>query len=225
MKPNTCLVLDVWEGQLELDEPVLKSNGVAGLVIRLNDMNSGHHMDAGFTKQWAEASNFVRFPYFVYNPWVDAAANFFWLKTHMPAGCKTVAIDIEVAYFRVSPAQYAGEVNKFIGLCQSFGWHVIIYTAEWFLNKLSKWPRLDYWWAQYPYPLNYIGTRSSIITWEALKTGLDILIKPYNFTKIPGPLKMWQFSGDYFILPGTTRKIDLNLFYGSEKELQEWVTK
>jgi len=40
-----------------------------------------------------------------------------------------------------------------------------------------------------------------------------------NANKIPGTLKMWQFSGDYLILPGTVRDIDVNIFYGDTTEL------
>lgn len=216
MKPNTCFVVDVWEGQLEIDEAALKAGGVAGMSIRINDMNGGHHLDAGFLKQWREASGFVRFPYFVYNPWVNGAENFAWLKSNMPAEAKSVAIDIEVKYANYPPATYAGEVNKFLELCKPL-WKTIIYTAEWFLPALSKWPAVvDYWWAQYPSGSYYFP---SVTTWEGLKVAVEKLDKPFNVSKVPGALKLWQFSGDFLTLPGTTRKIDVNLFYGTEKEL------
>ena len=96
MKPNTCLVVDVWEGQLEVNETVLKTNGIAGMGIRLNDMNGGHHLDSNFWNQWKQAVNFVRFPYFVYNPWVTGAVNYTWLVANAPAGIPVIAVDIEV---------------------------------------------------------------------------------------------------------------------------------
>ena len=52
MKPNTCLLIDTWENLGAIDESVLKSSGVAGIGIRLNDINGGHHMDTAFVKQW-----------------------------------------------------------------------------------------------------------------------------------------------------------------------------
>lgn len=216
MKPNTCVVLDVWEGQLEIDEPVLKANGVAGIGIRLNDMSGGHHMDIGFVKQWAEAKNFVRFPYFVYNPWVSGTANFNWLVANMPAEVKTFAVDIEVRYSGITSQKYADEVRTFLALCRNRGLRTIIYTAQWFLTSLAYWPNADYWWAQYPDPTTYF---SGVDTWDKLKVALDRLDKPFNINYIPGTLKMWQFGGDYLTLPGTLRKIDVNIFYGTEQEL------
>ena len=154
MKPNTCLVVDVWEGQLEVDETILKANGIAGMGIRLNDMTGGHHLDTNFWRQWGQAANFIRFPYFVYNPWVNGAANFAWLAANAPAGIPTIAVDIEVRMSGYSASTYASEVVKFLDLCKA-RWKVIIYTAQWFLPYLAYWPKADYWWAQYPDTATY----------------------------------------------------------------------
>ena len=215
MKANTCLVVDVWEGQLEIDEVVLKANGVAGMAIRLNDITGGHHLDTGFKKQWAEALNFVRFPYFVYNPWVDGTTNYAWLAANIPAEAHSVAVDIEVRKTGYPTTTYAAEVAKFLQLCQPH-WKTIIYTAQWFLPDLSVWPRLDYWWAQYPDSATYF---KDVKTWDDLKVHLDALDKPFNQASIPGSLKMWQFSGDYLVLPGNSRAIDVNIFYGTQQDL------
>ncbi len=218
MREGTCLVVDVWEGQLEIDEAVLKAGGVAGIGIRLNDMNGGHHMDTGFEKQWREAAGFVRFPYFVYNPWVSGNQNYLWLEQHMPAGARSVAVDVEVQKNDISTTTYAAEFELFIERCK-MRWKVIIYTAEWFLRFLARWPKADYWWAQYPSVENFFA---DVNTWEGVSKSLDELGLPFNGQKIPGRLKMWQFSGDCLQLPGTQRKIDLNLFYGSVKDLADY---
>lgn len=214
---ETCLVIDVWEGQLEIDEAALKANGVAGIGIRLNDMAGGHHLDTGFAKQWREAAGLVRFPYFVYNPWVDGASNFAWLAANMPAEARSVAIDVEVRKSGYPAATYAGELEKFLQLATR-KWKVIIYTAEWFLRDLAKWPVMDYWWAQYPDQAKYFG---GVRTWVELRQRLRIfgLDKPFNAAACPGQIRMWQFSGDYLVLPGSNRDIDVNLFYGSAAEL------
>jgi hypothetical protein len=216
MNKDTCLVVDVWEGSLEMDEAALKAAGVAAIGIRLNDMNGGHHKDGGFDKQWAEAAGFARLPYFVYNPWVDGAGNYVWLSQHMPADARSVAIDVEVRKTGYAPSTYAGEFEKFLQLAK-LKWRVITYTAEWFLGALSKWPTMDYWWAQYPDPARYFG---GVKTWDELKSRLDnqVLGKPFNAAKCPGTIKMWQFSGDYLILEGCLRDIDVNLFYGTSEE-------
>lgn len=220
MRENTCLVVDVWEGQMEIDEAALKANGVAGMGIRINDMSGGHHMDTNFTKQWVAAKQFVRFPYFVYNPWVNGAANYNWLAANCPPEVRSIAVDMEVRYTGYSPNTYAGEFVKFLDLCKP-KWKVIIYTAQWFLPYLSSWPKMDYWWAQYPDQTRYFA---NCTTWADLKTRLDnpILAQPFNASACPGTIKMWQFSGDYLILPGSNRDIDVNLFYGSPQQLSDY---
>jgi hypothetical protein len=218
MKPNTCLVVDIWEGQPTIDFAALKAGGVAGIGIRLNDMSGGHHMDQAFTQLWAGAADFVRFPYFVYNPWVNGPDNFAWLVAHLPAECKSVALDVEVRYSGYPANVYAGEIAKFMQLAKIKGLKIIIYTGQGYTSLLSKWPVSDFWWAQYPSPANYFA---GVKTWDELRVRLDRLDKPFNVAQIPagGTLKMWQFSGDYLLLPGSNRDMDVNIFYGSEQDL------
>jgi hypothetical protein len=35
------VVLDVWQGNLDIDEDTLQAGGVAGLIVRINDINGG----------------------------------------------------------------------------------------------------------------------------------------------------------------------------------------
>lgn len=220
MQQPYCLVLDVWEGQLEIDEAELRRGGVEGLVIRLNDMNGGHHMDAGFVKQWAEAENFYRAPYFVYNPWVSGQANFDWLKANMPTTARAVMCDIEVRYSGITPAAYAAEVDKFMRLVAA-QWKTAIYTGEWFLSNLAYWSKdYPYWWAQYP--LAMYPAETTVWTWEKLRTEIDKLARPFNESKSPGPVRMWQMSGDRIILPGNSRPMDINVFYGGSEQLAQF---
>lgn len=218
---NPILGIDTWEGQLEIDEAVLKANGVAFMFIRLNDMNGGHHKDSGFDKQWNEAKNFHRAPYFVYNPWVSGSVNYLWLQANMPAEAKAVAIDIEVTYAGYPNASYAAEVKKFIALVRA-KWNYVIYTGEWFLSYLSTWDTTAfYWWAQYPNEFH--PTNDLQLTWDELRTRLKNYTMPSNLNKVPGTLLFWQFSGDRLILPGNAREMDVNVFYGSESALQEFM--
>ena len=80
------ILLDVWEGSLDIDETILREGGVVGLIIRMNDINGGHHIDMTFDSQWKQAELFLRAPYFVYNPWVNGAANFNWMHNRLPDG-------------------------------------------------------------------------------------------------------------------------------------------
>lgn len=222
MDANTCIVIDIWEGQSQLDFEVLKASGVAGVGIRLNDMNGGHHLDTEFTKSWAAASQLVRFPYFVYNPWVNGAGNLVWLIEHIPTECKAVAIDIEVRFPGYQSSKYAGEVELFLQGCKAKGIKTIIYTGAGYIDLLSKWPKTDYWWAQYPSQSTYFG---KCTTWDDFKRRIANLDRPFNANQIPGTLKMWQMSGDYLLLPGSNRDMDVNVFYGSEQELADYFGK
>lgn len=215
---KTTLLIDVWEGSLEIDETTLRAEGVEGLLIRLNDINGGHHKDEGFDKQWAEAANFVRVPYFVYNPWADGKGNFTWLKDNLPASVFTVAVDVEVRKTGYSAKTYAAEVKAFVNLCKSAGFTVIIYTGAWFLTYLSTWPTdVEYWFARYPYSLYPL--KAAAISWDQLKELLRVTSwYPGDPKIIPGPCALWQCSGDRFMLPGTSRVTDINVFNGAVED-------
>lgn len=214
-----CLLVDIWEGQRSVDFAALKANGVAGVVIRLNDMGGGHHMDLAFAEHWQGAADagLLRAPYFVYNPWVNGQANYDWLLAHMPADAKAVMVDVEVVYSGYSEATYAAEVQKFMDLVKK-RWTAAIYTAEWFLPYLKYWPSGDYWWAQYPYALYVYGN----YTWDWLRAQLSGMSGPSNAARCPGTLRMWQCSGDKLILPGSPSPMDVNVFYGTYADLVLW---
>lgn len=210
------LGIDTWEGQLEIDESVLKANGVKFIFVRLNDISGGHHKDALFDKQWKEAAAFYRAPYFVYNPWASAQANYDWLVANVPADAKAVACDIEVVYSGISAAKYAADVIAFRVLVAK-KWRHVVYTGEWFLSYLSKWDGGDYWWAQYPLSMYPSATQS--ITWDQLKAKINLLTRPANENKCPGRVLFWQCAADRYILPGNARTMDINVFFGTDADL------
>lgn len=218
MQNPYCLGVDVWEGQLEIDESLLKANNIKFLFIRLNDINGGHHKDENFDKQWSEAAGFYRAPYFVFNPWISGQKNYDWLLANMPADAKLVALDIEVVYSGISAAAYAAEVANFRSLVAK-KWKSVVYTGEWFLKYLTSWGAGDYWWAQYPLLLYPSSTQT--ITWDQFRAKLDTLTRPMNESRCPGNVVLWQCSADRFILPGSTRPIDVNVFFGDETKLAE----
>jgi GH25 family lysozyme M1 (1,4-beta-N-acetylmuramidase) len=213
---NYSLGLDVWEGSLEIQENVLQENDVTFLFIRINDMNGGHHLDSGFQKQWDESSNFIRIPYFVYNPWVDGITNANYLLSVLPSGVTTIAIDIEVRKDGYSPIAYAKEVDTFMKFLIQHGITPLIYTGSWFYGYLAYWPTyVEYWWARYPYAL--YPPQATNITWDELKRLLiTVSWSPNNSV---GDCSMWQCSGDRFILPGTLRTMDIDVFKGSPKDM------
>lgn len=215
--------LDVWEGNLgEIDEALLKQEGVKYIITRLNSMNGGHRLDRSFLKQWEESAGFVRWPYFVYNPWVSGEANFAWLAGHLPLDATHVSLDVEVKYSGISAGEYARQVKRCYELmCER--WSVDIYTGGWFLNQLESWPAGRYWWARY---LNRFYPKDrEVWSWERLRREAAATSwNPGGSLGIPGSCQVWQVSGDRLLLPGCgTRAVDVNLFSGSEAELAAYV--
>jgi hypothetical protein len=218
------LVVDIWEGNIDLNPDALWDGGVRGVIIRINSISGAHHLDDLFNRYWALFARFIKFPYFVYNPYASAQANFDWLKANLPPGVKRVAIDVEVRRDGYSPTVYAAEVDKFIKLVQGAGYIPVIYTGAWFLPLLAYWPKnVEYWWARYPYSM-YPPT-SINITWADLRARLEALAwYPAQPGIIPGLCNIWQCSGDRFKLPGTgARTIDICVANMTVEQYKTWV--
>ena len=214
------IILDVWEGNPDLDAEALKTAGVAGLIVRLNDMNGGHHMDERFVQDWAFALQFpVQSIYFVYNPWVSGKANFDWLVAHLPSdfGNRRLLIDTEVKYPGYSPDVYAKETGIFYGLVGG-RYSQAIYTGAWFLPLVSKWPAtIDYWWAAYPDALQ--GHK----TWESFKAAVEKMVYANWTENSPGLVQLWQCSGGGDVLPGFgSHGVDVSVFPGTLDECEQW---
>lgn len=216
-------LLDVWEGSLDIDETLLLSEGVKGLIIRLNDMNGGHHMDENFLSQWMQASSFLRAPYFVYNPWVDGLTNFNWMHDHLPSdGVTRVFADVEVRYTGYPAETYGQQLRKFIDKARQ-EYLITIYTGGWFLPIVTPWPTdVDYWWARYPY--TFYPSQKQYWSWKQWYEVSGVYGWSPDPSKLcPSTIKLWQCSGDRLILPGcANRAIDMNLFNGNLASLEQW---
>ena len=214
------ILLDIWEGNPDLNVETLKAAGVTGLIVRLNDMNGGHHMDEAFEKNWATARQFpAQTVYFVYNPWRNGRENFDWLVEHLPSdiGKRRIMVDVEVRYAGYSAETYAREVETFLALV---GAQVpaAIYTGKWFLATVARWPvDVDYWWAAYPFSLQEHKS------WESYREALEALDFAAFTRPAPGKARLWQCSGDGVILPGFGKHaVDVNVFPGTLDECKQW---
>jgi GH25 family lysozyme M1 (1,4-beta-N-acetylmuramidase) len=216
---KTTIGVDVWEGQLDINEAEMLGSGVEYIFIRINDMNGGHHKDANFDKQWAEAINFIRAPYAVYNPWVSGSQNYSYFRSILPAGVTTVALDVEVKYSGYSADEYSKQVKGCTDIMRAAGLKPVIYSGAWFKPYLLTWPAfIDYWWARYPTAL-YPDT-TQVISWGELKNKLaGVTWWPAAAGVIPGPCRLWQCTADRYILPGSSRVIDINVFNGTVQEM------
>lgn len=221
---NYLLLVDTYEAET-INESALKANDISGMIIRMNHIGGGHHLDEKFTTQWKETgeAGLLRIPYFVYNPWVDEQANYDWFVKHVPYEAGAVTVDVEVKYPGYSPAKYAAAVAKFCQLV-SPRWNFMLYTGEGYLDLLSAWPTdVDYWWAQYPFSLYPDAPQQW--TWDQVRDRVNALPGPSNADKVPGPWKMWQATGDRLILPGSDKPIDVDVFSGTLDELKTWINE
>jgi hypothetical protein len=213
------LGIDVWEGNPNLDETYLLTEEVKYMVVRLNSMSGGHHMDENFPQQWEQAANFIRWPYFVYNPWVTGQGNFDWLAAHMPPDAHAVSADIEVIKEDYSPHEYANQVEIFRAQVARH-WNYNIYTGLWFEACLDHWPAdCQYWWGRYPFALH--PTERQAITWEQLRSKMDAY--GWHPGETFGPCVHWQCTADRYILPGCGNTcVDINEYHGTLDELAAW---
>lgn len=217
---NWVFGIDVWEGNLDIDEAELLRGGVDFIIPRLNSIQGTLHKDFNFDAQWEQAKGFIRFPYFVYTPYARGTENYEWMAANLPPGVKRVAVDVEVIRSGYSPTEYAANVKTFIDLCFTHGLWPVIYTGGWFIKNLSVWPKTEYWWARYPYVM--YPSQSRQVTWGELKEMLSSLA--WNPACTLGPCRLWQCSGDRLKLPGcNNRAVDINIWNGNRDELEEWV--
>lgn len=222
------IILDAWEGSGDMDEPLLVSENASAMISRINSMAGGHHDDDTFASQWIQNKVFpLRSIYFVYNPWVNGLANWQWLQPKIPSDCpKRIFIDVEVKYPNYSTSTYAKEVDTFLTKCDQAGYWPCIYTGYGYLELMNPWPNTrDYWWARYLYATMPSRTPH---TWDDLKAKLeatDFNDSDYFSSKhvCPGFVKLWQVSGDKWILPGCAgHAMDISIWNGDLASLKEW---
>lgn len=218
------VLIDVYEGSLDIDEDLLYAEGVRGIIVRLNDINGGLHKDVNFNNQWAQAEHFLRAPYYVYTPWSTGQQNYDWMNANLPTtGVTRLFIDVEVTKPLYDKDVYADQLVIFMNLTKQKWPRAVIYTGAWFLPILAHWPSGEYWWARYPYTLCPPGDRQ-VWSWQKFRTTANIYgYRPDPDLKCPGIPSLWQCSGDKLILPGCAeRAVDLNLWNGNLTSLENW---
>lgn len=213
--------LDVWEGSLDIDEPVLRENGISFLIPRLNSISGILHKDDLFDVQWEQASSFLRAPYFVYTPWETGKINAEWLLDNIPTNAPRFFADIEVRKLDYPPKTYAAEIASFFALTDKY-YKSAVYTGGWFLDVVAYWPIRDYWWGRYPYFL--YPDKTTYISWQEFYDRVEYVgWYPDPYKLCPGTVKVWQCTGDRYILPGTaSRVMDVNIWRDTFDDLVAW---
>lgn len=230
---ETVLGIDDWAGNVITDYPLLKKSGVDFSYIRLGQGlgygigQTGGKGDYLFEKHWKAHKDvgMLRGAYWVYDPWIDVNDQIKWVIDHYPTdGELPLSIDAELTgmlsndrlinnigtIWATLSAKYK-EVHRFS--------NCIIYSGAWWWNDhMYKWvdgkkvfpswsKDAPFWWAYY-----LLKKDPRIQTnWEFL---LSRYIPRDSWCPSPpgeAPPKIWQFSGDKFLLPGITGPIDLNL--------------
>jgi GH25 family lysozyme M1 (1,4-beta-N-acetylmuramidase) len=222
---NYQIVLDVWEADVKLDEPVLLANGVKGLIIRMNETLNRERLDYNFKKQWGESAGFYRGAYVVFGDWMTVEQQVKFVIDNRPIDCHLIALDVECDANTINPVKVAGDLCEVKRQLESIGLHVIIYSGGWWWNSTHiqvglPWQSItDYWWASYDYLFQPDNSRKSI-SWDALKALISRWT--WNTGMAPGPCQLRQVCSRY-ILPGTGGlNVDINVFNGSEKDLADY---
>ena len=185
----------------------------------MNTTTGQLRLDNNFLKQWYEANNFNKFPYWVVSPLISAQNQYDFIIKNIPLGCKIIAIDVEIVRFGVTRAGYGKLVRSLCSLLKNSGFIVIVYTGPWRYNLLDYWPSdVMYWIAGYLYSM--YPPQRIFITYEVLKQMLSRLYWiPYVAPNPNSKISIWQTSGDRLILPGcANRPIDVNLMPIAEFE-------
>jgi GH25 family lysozyme M1 (1,4-beta-N-acetylmuramidase) len=196
------IIVDSWEGSGDYDEAVLQANGVAALIIRMNESDGSLQLDEHFLDNWPEASALARAVYVVINPNISALNYYTWIMATKPVECKVMALDIEIA--GPSSAAYSTLIVTLANMLIDTGLKVLIYSGAWFFHHVMPWPKqFDQWWARYPYALQ--PSPSPTITWDQLKAKLEAcdwipFVTGYSEANV-GHVVLWQCSSAFY-LPG-----------------------
>lgn len=204
-----ALGVDVWEGSLDIDENLLKANGVEFIIIRLNHISGTLHLDDNFLRQWEQSMAFGRGAYYVESPAYPLSDQLHFLDDNVPPECEVVCPDLEL---RGLTASLIVDINQ--GL-RARGKRVMDYSGGWCQEFLTLPVGEDYWWARYP---GYLYPASTTpIEWAAFKNRLDDLA--WEPGSAPGKIVCWQCTADRYVLPGCAgRAIDINLMPRADYE-------
>ncbi|MGE0281578.1 MAG: GH25 family lysozyme [Rhizobiaceae bacterium] len=200
--------VDVSRWQGEIDWGRLRSQGANFAYIKATD--GGDHLDPMFRQNWrgAQAAGLRRGAYHFFYWCRTAGEQADWFIRNVPKveGALPPVIDVEwngesSCKRRPSPAKVREKMQVFMDKLEAhYGQRPIIYTAPDFYADNLKGAFLDY-----PFWLRSVAAHPS---------------KRYPGRK----WVFWQYSGSG-LSHGVRGRIDLNVFYGSEGQWRNWVSR
>ncbi|MCC8931453.1 GH25 family lysozyme [Rhizobium sp. 'Codium 1'] len=198
--------VDVSRWQGDIDWPKLRSQGANFAYIKATD--GGDHVDPMFLTNWkrAKEAGVKRGAYHFFYWCRVASEQADWFIRNVPRDPDALPPVIDVEYngesscrFRLSPEKAREKMQVFMDrLERHYGKRPVIYTAPDFYKDNLRGQFLDY-----PFWLRSVAAHPS---------------KIYPDRK----WVFWQYSGSG-LSQGVNGKIDLNVFYGSVSDWQNWV--
>jgi lysozyme len=198
--------VDVSRWQGNIDWQTLRSQGANFAYIKATD--GGDHLDPMFHTNWKRAKDagLKRGAYHFFYWCRVASEQADWFIRNVPRDPDALPPVIDVEYngesscrFRLSPEKAREKMQVFMDrLEQHYGKRPVIYTAPDFYKDNLRGHFLDY-----PFWLRSVAAHPS---------------KVYPGRK----WVFWQYSGSG-LSQGVNGKIDLNVFYGSVSDWQNWV--
>lgn len=239
---NYTLGIDASRWQDKIDWALLKAKGVDYAILKYTQGN--YFTDPKLQSHYvgARSAGMIVGAYH----WVDpsskqkASRQVTWFKKafdQFPADF--ICLDIE-QYWEYWTEYYAHTVSTIIpgerisGLSHEMAYtlrkdysptQVVVYTNPWFPMSYSRamfgWMgQCGLWYANYPLPrIPVIKT-----TWEDLKKYYpkEDITFPKGYPVELKDWRLWQWSGDKFILPGVDTRVDLNFYDGSVGQMILW---
>ncbi|MBS3647474.1 glycosyl hydrolase [Pseudaminobacter sp. 19-2017] len=198
--------VDVSRWQGDIDWVTLRSQGANFAYIKATD--GGDHLDPMFKKNWrgAHEAGLKRGAYHFFYWCRTAGEQADWFIRNVPRveGALPPVIDVEYngesnCRFKLSPARVREKMRVFLDKLEAhYGQRPIIYTAPDFYKD-----NLEGHFLNHPFWLRAVAQHPS---------------KVY-----PGRnWVLWQYSGSG-LSHGVKGKIDLNVFYGTEKQWRTWI--
>ena len=251
-KQEMCLGVDVSRYDPHVDWPLLAQQGLAFAIVKLTqsddwkDPMAAEHLrranEAGLTTgfyHWcdpmvsaaAQAVHIQRCAYGL--PWqficLDVeqyeCQTFVSIRRKPVRRGQTVQTRKMARTVRISASRISQTAKSLVKLLRNSypACPVVVYTRISFMLEYAP-PMLQWihsvplWLAQYPDLTNH-----HLANWSDLckisKTGLHSPDLPAGCDR----WHFWQFSGDRYVLPGSSSRLDLNLFNGSRADLQQFV--